>query len=134
MPEVNMGNVDEAGDFTPIPAGFYPAKITKIDDKKTHDGDLMWNMQLAVIGGEFDGRIIFDNLTFNEIGLKRIKLLCSRLGIDVSGKVNLTHELLLEKQVIIDVIVDSFTDKQGENKKKNAIKVSSKIIANSLML
>ena len=50
-------------DFSPIPAGEYPAVITESEIKATKDGQGQYlKLKIEIIEGEFQGRLIFTNL------------------------------------------------------------------------
>jgi len=70
---------------------------------------------------EFTGRFIFDNLVFSEAAIKRAKLICSRLGLDVSGELNLTPSLLKDRRCYISVLTEEYEDNEGKIKKRNIV-------------
>lgn len=66
-----MANISDTGyqsastmdDFSPIPAGEYPAVITESEIKATKDGQGQYlKLKIEIIEGEFQGRLIFMNL------------------------------------------------------------------------
>ena len=66
-----MANISDTGyqsaqamdDFSPIPAGEYPAVITESEIKVTKDGQGQYlKLKIEIIEGEFQGRLIFTNL------------------------------------------------------------------------
>lgn len=122
MPKIDFSTVDEAGDFSPLPEGKYLSRLESIDDsQQTQNGDDMWRMQFQVIEGEYKKRYIFDNMVFSEKAMSRVKLICSRMGLDVSGEVDLTTDLLIGRVVIIEVTVEEYTDEQEVTKKRNTV-------------
>jgi hypothetical protein len=127
MPKVDFDKYDEAGDFTPIPDGRYPAELDRIqDDRTTGAGDEMWGLRFVILQAPHQGRFVFDNLVFSEGAMGRVKLICSRLGVNVTGEVDLTPKLLLNRRCIIEVYTEEYevTDEEtGETKTKrrNAI-------------
>ncbi len=51
-----------------------------------------------------------------------MKLLCSALGLDVAGKVNLEPELLIDREVLVTVENQShFERREGKEKKSNKV-------------
>jgi hypothetical protein len=87
----------------------------------------MWNVEWTVLNDgsdrEYAGRKIFDRWVFSEKALPRIKLICSRLGFDVSGDVELelTVDVFLERTALVEVFTDEYEDKTGRTKKTNRV-------------
>jgi hypothetical protein len=81
----------------------------------------MWKVRHLVTKGEFKGRYIFDNLVFSEKALKRAKLILRCLGVDVSGEINLTPEMIKRKQAIVTVKLEDYVDDEGREKKRNRV-------------
>ena len=94
MARINFNTVDDIDDFSPLPEGQYLCRLAEVEEASTQYGDDMWKIRFVVAEGASQGRYIFDNLVFSEAALKRVKLVCSRLGLDVSGEVELTPDLL----------------------------------------
>lgn len=116
MPTLNFKDVPDAGNFPVIPEGTYRLEVVEIDDTAdTRAGEEMWKIRLKVVGGEFKGCMVFDNLVFSPKALGKVKMLCKAVGIDTSGAVNLTPGLILHKQFKASVIVDEY---QGQSKNK----------------
>ncbi len=90
----------------------------------------MWGLKFQVSDGEYAGRYIFDNLVFSTGAMKRVKLICSRLGIDVSGKVKLTPELLLGKRVMLTVAIEEYVSEEKGPGKRNSVPFAGYEVAN----
>ena len=98
-------NFDEAGDvrdFEPLPDGQYQVELADIALDQTRKGDPMWKLKFAVVDGPHAGRFVFDNLIFSKAAAPRVKLICSALGLDTSGEIDLTPELLLGRRAVND--------------------------------
>ena len=124
MPKVNMHAVEDAQDFTPIPDGEYLAQLVEVDENKTtRDGDPMWSVRWQVLEGEHAGRYVFDNLVFSAKALKRVKLVFSRLGLDVAKdqEVDWTPDMIIGKQARITVVTEEYEDQSGQKKKRSSI-------------
>lgn len=122
MPTVNFAGVEEAQDFSPLPEGPYLCALKAIDDtKETQAGDEMWELKFVVVEGDFAGRSIYDRISFGKKALSRVKLLCSRMGLDVSGDLNVTPDLLKGKQVWVTVEIEDYTDSKGQDRKRNSV-------------
>lgn len=125
MVEINFDDVEDVQDFTPVPEGEYMVKVADVTEDETQYGDDIWGLKLEIINGEYSGRYVFDNMVFSEKALKRVKLICSRLGIDTSGTVDLTPDMLMDKQCAVDVVITEYITHNEEGaeqkKKKNSI-------------
>ncbi len=119
-PVVDFPSTPDADEFSPIPEGQYLCKV--IESKKldnTAKGFEQWQLTFEVVDAksEYCGKRFWDRLFFSEGGMPRVKLICSRLGIDVTKKIDLEPEMLLEKFVNIEVIIDEY-EYEGEDGKK----------------
>ena len=121
MPKIDFANVDDVQDFSPLPDGEYLCRLAEIEEASTHAGDEMWKLKFEVADGEYAGRYIFDNMVFSEAALKRVKLICSRLGIDVSGEVELTPSMLEGATCIIRTEIEEYEDNEGRTKRRNVV-------------
>lgn len=121
MPKIDFSKIDEVDDFSPLPDGDYLCKLAEIEEATTQHGDDLWKLRFQVLEGEHARRLIFDNMVFSAAALKRVKLICSRLGLDVSGEVELTPEMLLNKSCILTVTTEAYEDSEGKTKKRNVV-------------
>ncbi len=118
MPNIDWDDVPDAGDM--VPEGAYTCRLADVEETESKAGNEMWNLRWEVTAGEHQGAVIFDRLVFSGGALKRVKLLCSRLGMDVSGKVNLLPEHILGLSVIVHVEVESY-EYEGREGTRNAV-------------
>ena len=95
MPKLDFNGVDEVDDFSPLPDGSYLCRLAEVEEDSTRNGDEMWKLRFAVEDGPHAGRYVFDNKPFTAAAMKRVKLICSRLGLDTGGEIDLTPELIL---------------------------------------
>ena len=122
MPNVDFASVDDAQDFSPLPPGAYLCRLEEVvPNKRTNAGDEMWSLRFVVEEGDYRGRIIFDRISFGEATLPRVKLLCDALGLDVTGEVDLEPEMLTGREAIVTVDIQSYTDRDGKEKKSNKV-------------
>jgi hypothetical protein len=121
MPRIDFSNVEDPKDFTPLPEDDYLCRVDNVEEALTGAGDEMWKVRHLVTKGEFKGRYIFDNLVFSEKALKRAKLILRCLGVDVSGEINLTPEMIKGKQAIVTVKLEDYVDDEGREKKRNRV-------------
>ena len=53
--------------------------------------------------------------------LKRVKLICSRLGLDVSGELDLAPSSIKGRTCNVTVEVEEYKDSEGKTKKRNVV-------------
>jgi hypothetical protein len=121
MPKVDFSHVEDVQDFSPIPAGKYLCKLVEIEEATTQYGDEMWKMRFQVVEGKHTGRYVFDNLVFSEAALKRVKLICSRLGLNVGGELDLKPTMLKDRTCFLTVQTESYEDDEGNEKHRNVV-------------
>ena len=121
-PQVDFTEVKEIEEFKPLPKGKYHCRIADVEElKPTKNGDPMWRIRLLVVGGKHDGRAIYDNLVFSEAALPRLKHVCSSLGLDVSGKAEVTPDLLEGREVVVNVTLRRYEDAGGQVRRANCV-------------
>lgn len=121
MPKIDFNKVDDVQDFSPLPDGKYSCTIVGVEEGSTQYGDEMWKVRFMVDHGPHRGRCIFDNLVFSKAAMKRAKLVCSRLGLDVSGELDLKPEMIQGRRCYISVETEQYTDHEGRPKRRNVV-------------
>jgi len=121
MPKIDFDKVDDVQDFSPLPEGKYFCRLAEVEEASTQYGDEMWKLRFAVAAGKYQGRYIFDNLVFSEAALKRVKLICSRLGLDVSGQIDLSPSSIKGRACNVTVELEEYEDNEGKTKRRNVV-------------
>ncbi|MBU1701036.1 MAG: DUF669 domain-containing protein [Candidatus Eisenbacteria bacterium] len=121
MPRINFSNVDDAQNFKPLPEGVYHCRVIDVKESSTLHGDDMWKLWFEVASGDYQGRRIFDNLVFSDRAMPRVKHICSKLGVDVTGEVNMTPALLIDREAMVSVIEADYVDEGGNTKTSNRV-------------
>lgn len=121
MPKIDFSQIDDVQDFQPLPDDDYLCRLSEIEEASTTQGDEMWKLRFEVIQGEHKGRYIFDNLVFSEAALKRVKLICSRLGLDVSGELDLTPGMIEGHTCYVTTEIEEYEDNEGRIKRRNVV-------------
>jgi len=121
MPRIDFNNVDDVEDFAPLPDGKYLCRGAEVEEATTQYGDEMWKLRFVVESGSHRGRYIFDNLVFSDAAMKRVKLICSRLGLDISGELDLTPALVKGRSCYVTVETEEYEDQDGNTKKRNVV-------------
>ena len=132
-------DVPDSTGFSLVSVGKHPARMhvdayqhdaagnfaTNGDGEKlywaTRNGDEMWKLRLVVDSGPHRGRYIFDNLVFSAAAMKRVKLICSRLGLDVSHELDLTPALIRGRSCYVTVEAEEYEDQEGITKRRNVV-------------
>ena len=129
-----MANISDTGyqsastmdDFSPIPAGEYPAVITESEIKATKDGQGQYlKLKIEIIEGEFQGRLIFTNLNLWNQNPKAAEIARRELATiaAATGKVGASDSAEFHNiPMIVKVAVEPG---QGEYGPQNRIKMYS---------
>lgn len=86
-----------------VPDGEYLCECVKATEATTKNNDPMIKLQWAILSGDYARRIFFDQLVFNEGGLKRVRVVLKRFGFDTSKPINVDASFFLGKQAICKV-------------------------------
>lgn len=130
FPSYNLGDTEPAtGDFDPIEPGQYFLTVVDFTLKSTKNGDPMLNVQFEISPGQkFEGRMIWDNIIFPYPDSPAIKILgrsCSFLkclGEPYKGDFTPNPDNWIAKVCRADIATESYQNKHGETKLKNAVK------------
>lgn len=113
---------DEITDFTTVPAGTYACEIVEVRTGTTRSGDERWAVRLAIIEGEYAGRLAaWDGLVFSARGLARVRRVLGVLGLPNRGKVTLEPKDLEGRRALIDVRASEYTHPSGELVRRNEV-------------
>jgi len=121
MPRIDFNRVDDVQDFSPLPDGRYLCRLAEVEEAATQYGDEMWKLRFVVESGPHRGRYIFDNMVFSDAALKRVKLICSRLGLDVSRELDLTPALIKGRSCNVTVETEEYEDYEGNTRQRNVV-------------
>ncbi len=121
MPKIDFNNVDDVQEFTPLPDGKYLCRVEKVEESSTQNGDEMWKLRFVVESGPHRGRYIFDNMVFSDAAMKRVKLICSRLGFNVSGELDVTPSLIRGRRCHLTAETEEYEDHEGNTKRRNVV-------------
>lgn len=120
---VNDLPVSEAGNYDPLPAGWYTANITKAEIKATKAGDGQYiSVRYDITGPSHQGRVVFGKINIRnasakaeEIGRQQLGDIMRAIGL---AKVSDTDELI-GGSLSIRLAVD---DAGGDYKARNEVK------------
>lgn len=113
MPTINFAEVKG---LEPVPVDTYLATIVNAEDGVSQSGNPKIDLQWKLEEGPFEGRIVFDVLTFHPKALFRVKQTLTGLGFDKNFSGNVEGADLLGKSAMIIVDIEQSTqlDEDGE--------------------
>jgi hypothetical protein len=113
MPKINLADVKG---LDPIPNGWYDAEVVHAEEGTSQAGNEKIDLRWKVLAGEFEGRLIFDNLVFTESTLWRVKQTLIALGFDADFKGSVDGEELLGRhaEILVSTQVGSVDEESGE--------------------
>jgi hypothetical protein len=121
--KIDFDKIDDANVYEPLPAGKYLCELTDIEETFTQSKDEMWNLKFVVLTPLLhEGRVVFDRMVFSEKAMSRIKLICSRFGIDTKGTIDLKPGDILHKKCYLHLVIEEyFSEKDGTQRKRNRV-------------
>ncbi len=107
----NFADIDDTHSLVSIPAGQYPCILVDARLHVARDGSPRWGVHWKVLSGVLAGKTAaWDNLTWSERGLPRVKQVLDILGFDVSGVLDLEPADLVGRKALVRVMQESYED------------------------
>jgi len=98
--QIDFSEIVDVESYASIPEGTYLCRIAEVRMGSTKEGSPRWGLRLEVAEGDYAGRTAgWDNLSWSERGLPRVKGILQRLGYDVSGPLELLPEDLVGRRI-----------------------------------
>lgn len=113
MPTIDLSDVKG---LDPIPAGKYVATITEAKTAVSKAGNEMIQMRWHIEEGEYEGRIVFDNMVFSSNAMWRVKQTLIGLGFpkDYTGNVEPDDLIGLSANIVVTIEQSNQLDEEGE--------------------
>jgi len=117
---LDFDGVEDRGDFSPLPSGTYDCTIFSIDaskvgrDSKQPYAEFVYKVQ----EGEYKGRQLWQNFSFQKQALWGLKRLLVKLGYDpekLSGKFEFEPRELLGRRVFVTVSESTYNGKPSND-------------------
>lgn len=126
MPRVNFQDIPDTQTYEPLPDGVYEVQVDNCTELRDKNGDIRFKLELVVISGRASGRKLFDTISFHadpeHVGMRRMKLVVSRLGFLVENATNIEPTDLIGRKAYVTVAgVQEWTDREGRKKFTNKI-------------
>lgn len=110
MPELDFTGVPDQEEWKPAPTGDYILELVDVEEGGTiktgpNAGQPLDKLQFEIVdcdleAGKYNGRRIYNNATYTEDGLRRLKTMLRAFGVDVdSGPLKFDWDELLSKKV-----------------------------------
>lgn len=113
---------DVQGGFATVPAGTYSAVVYEIEQKTAQNGNPYLNWQFKIMGGDNDGRIVFDITSLQPQALWKLKSTLKALDpdMDLNGMCDLDTDELLGKECTITIAHEMYNNEPQARVKKVA--------------
>jgi hypothetical protein len=120
---LDFSEVQDGESFVSIPEGVYLCRVDEVRTGLSRDGSERWSFKLVVADGEYAGRVAaWDNLTWSERGVVRVKRVLAAFGYDVTGVVELDSHDLVGRKVRAQVVGEVWEDpKTGMRRERLAV-------------
>lgn len=118
--KVNWDEVPDSQSYI-VPAGTYKMKVEEVSEQYTDNGVEFWTLQLKVVHGPQQGKVVFDRIFFSQRALPRVKHVCKELGLSVKGEIELKPQMLVGRTAMVKVTETTYTDRNGNEKPKNDV-------------
>ncbi|HRV80673.1 MAG: hypothetical protein H6830_06375 [Planctomycetes bacterium] len=100
----DFATIDDSHSFLTVPPGEHACQVADIRVQLSREGHPRWGLHWKVLQGPLAGKTAaWDNLTWSEKGLPRVKHVLGALGFDVTGVLDLEPEDLLGKCALVQV-------------------------------
>jgi len=107
----DFSQVEDVDHFVAVPNGTYLCRVAEVRERRARDGSARWALRWVVEDGPYGGRTAaWDNLTWSERGIRRVKWILARLGFDVTGVLELEPEGLAGRLARVTVFAEEFVN------------------------
>jgi len=105
----DFSQVEDVQDFVAVPNGTYLCKVAEVRERRARDGAERWSLRWIVEDGPYAGRTAaWDNLTWSERGIRRVKFVLGRLGQAVDGVLEVEPGSLVGRLARVTVYSEEF--------------------------
>ena len=109
--QIDFSSVGDVESYASIPEGVYLCRIAEVRAGVTREGSPRWALRLEVVEGDYAGRTAaWDGLVWSERGLPRVKEVLACIGFDVSGRVELEPDDLLDRRLRAHLLTEERED------------------------
>lgn len=119
--KVDFSNTGDREERQPLPPGLYPCRIIDAKEEIARTRKIFWKVRFQVETGPYADRYIFANIFWDGRALVRSMDLLKRVGIKVSGVMEVNPEQVIGRRCPVWVDVEDFTDASGRQRRGNVI-------------
>lgn len=123
----DYSGVNEAGDFSPAPAGIYRLKVVETKEGQTRNGDNKVDVTLKIIGGRDSGKKVWNTVSFlapDAPGAGFSKHFLRVISQPFEGRVNVDPMRWMGQEFMARLDVEDYENKHRQMRKKNVIEDS----------
>jgi hypothetical protein len=103
MPAIDFTQVQS---LDPLPDGIYNVEIVSAQEGSSKTGNPKIDIRWKVTDGAYEGRQIFDSMSFHRDALWRTKKTLQALGFDDDFNGEVTSDMLISRQATVTVITE----------------------------
>lgn len=78
---MNQAGPEMASSFDPLPEGDYDFEVVTAENKTSAAGNKYWKIEAKVLGGEFNNRKVWDNLTLTTTSQGALNFFFAKMGV-----------------------------------------------------
>ncbi|HET6203125.1 MAG TPA: DUF669 domain-containing protein [Planctomycetota bacterium] len=109
--QYDFSQVEDVQDFVAVPNGTYLCRLAEVRERRSRDGSARWSLRWIVEEGPYAGRTAaWDNLTWSDRGIRRVKFVLGRLGQPVEGVVEVEPQSLVGRIARLSVFSEEFVN------------------------
>jgi hypothetical protein len=124
---VDFEGVPDPSEFSVLPAGEYLTRVVEAEEKiGKQSGNEYLALKYQVIGGKYDGTIIYDNMFYTELSLPRLKFMLREFGFNVEGSIEFDGSALVGKPMALTTTVEHEEDYKGRLDAEGHVKIVKK--------
>ncbi len=107
----DFSGIEDVQDFVAVPNGTYLCRVAEVRERRSRDGSERWSLRWVVEDGPYAGRTAaWDNLTWSDRGIRRVKFVLGKLGQPVGGVVEVEPQSLVGRLARVSVFSEEFVN------------------------
>ncbi len=107
----DFSQIEDVQDFVAVPNGTYLCRVAEVRERRSRDGSERWSLRWVVEDGPYAGRTAaWDNLTWSDRGIRRVKFVLGKLGQPVGGVVEVEPQSLVGRLARVSVFSEEFVN------------------------
>lgn len=117
MVHIDFDQIDNCENYSSVPNGTYICHVAEVRPRRGDDGLERWSLRWIVADGPFAGRTAaWDSIAFTSNGLRRAKLVLSRIGVSVEGSKEILPSMCEGRRARVTVFAQERVDPSSGRK------------------